>query len=73
MNGVTECSNCHELSTGKPTFKCLSCHGEIAWRVVARKGLHAAYNIKPGSSQECASCHPEHNGEDFILTKWDVK
>jgi hypothetical protein len=73
INGVTDCSNCHELSTGKPTFKCLACHGEIAWRIVAGKGLHGAYNIKPGSSLECASCHPEHNGEDFTLTKWDVK
>ena len=73
INGVTECSNCHELSTGKPTFKCLFCHGEIARRIVARKGLHATYNIEPGTSLECASCHPEHNGEDFTLTKWDVK
>ena len=73
INGVTECSNCHELSTGKPTFQCLSCHGEIAWRIAARKGLHATYMIKPGSSLECASCHPEHNGEDFILTNWNVK
>jgi hypothetical protein len=73
ISGVTDCTNCHELSTGKPTFKCLSCHGEIASRIVARKGLHATYGIKPDSSLECASCHPEHNGEDFILTKWDVK
>jgi hypothetical protein len=73
INGVTDCSNCHELSTGKPTFKCLACHSEIASRIVARKGLHATYGIKPGSSLECASCHHEHNGEDFTLTKWDVK
>jgi len=73
IKGVTDCSNCHELSTGKPTFKCLSCHGEIAWRIVAGKGLHGAYNIKPGSSLECASCHPEHNGVDFTPTKWDVR
>ena len=26
-----------------------------------------------GSSQECARCHSEHNGEDFPLIKWDVK
>ncbi len=73
INGVTECVNCHEVSAGKPVFKCLSCHNEIASRIVAKKGLHATYDIKPGSSQECVNCHSEHNGEDFILTKWDIK
>jgi hypothetical protein len=73
INGATDCSSCHEVSTGKSTFKCLACHGEIALRIGVRKGLHAAYDIKPGSSQECITCHSEHNGEDFILTKWDPK
>ena len=73
INGVTDCTTCHELSTGQPTFKCLDCHTEIAWRIKARKGLHATYNIKVGSSLECVTCHSEHNGEDFTLTKWDLK
>jgi hypothetical protein len=73
INGVTDCTTCHELSTGQPTFKCLDCHTEIAWRIKARKGLHAAYDIKAGSSLECVTCHSEHNGEDFTLTKWDLQ
>ncbi len=73
INGVTDCVACHEVSAGKPIFKCLGCHNEIASRIVARKGLHATYDIKPGSSLECVNCHSEHNGEDFMLTKWDLK
>ncbi len=73
ISGVTDCVSCHEVSTGKPVFKCLSCHNEIASRIVSRKGLHATYDIQPGSSQECVNCHSEHNGEDFVLTKWDIK
>lgn len=73
INGLTDCTTCHELSTGQPTFKCLDCHTEIAWRIKARRGLHAAYNIKVGSSLECVTCHSDHNGEDFTLTKWDLK
>ena len=57
----------------KPTFKCLDCHSEIASAHCGAKGLHAAYNIKPGSSLECVNCHSEHNGEDFALDKWDLK
>jgi hypothetical protein len=73
INGVTECASCHEISAGKPIFRCLDCHAEIAARIGARKGLHATYGIKPGSSLECVNCHSEHNGVDFILTKLDPK
>jgi hypothetical protein len=51
----------------------VECHTEIANRISARKGLHATYHIPPGSSQECARCHSEHNGENFPLIKWDTK
>jgi hypothetical protein len=73
LNGAANCTTCHKLAAGQATFKCLDCHGEIASRISQRKGLHASYNIKPGSSQECARCHSEHNGEDFTLIKWDTK
>jgi hypothetical protein len=73
LNGATDCTDCHGLSTGKPTFRCIECHGEIGSRIAARKGLHATYSIKSGSSQECISCHSDHNGEDFPLVKWDFK
>jgi hypothetical protein len=72
LNGDTNCTACHKLG-GAATFKCLDCHGEIASRLVAHKGLHATYHIEPGSSQECARCHSEHNGVDFPLVKWDTK
>jgi Cytochrome c7 and related cytochrome c len=73
LSGATGCTACHGLSTGRPAFRCIDCHGEIGSRIAARKGLHASYSIKPGSSQECISCHSEHNGEDFALVKWDLK
>jgi hypothetical protein len=58
------------LGGGEATFKCLDCHTEIAARLAARRGLHASYGIKTGSSQECVRCHSEHNGENFPLVKW---
>jgi Cytochrome c7 and related cytochrome c len=72
LNGATNCGSCHKFG-GQATLKCLGCHTEIGTRLNARKGLHAAYNIPPGSSQECTRCHSEHNGEDFPLIKWDIK
>ena len=73
LNGATNCTTCHKLAAGTATFRCLECHKEIATRVAEHKGLHAQYNIGPGSSQDCARCHSEHNGEDFSLIKWDQK
>ncbi len=72
LNGATNCTACHKFG-GQATLKCLDCHGEIATRLTAGNGLHASYKIPPGSSQECARCHSEHNGEDFPLIKWDIK
>lgn len=73
LSGATNCTTCHKLAAGEATFKCLDCHGEIASRLAAGKGLHATYHITVGSSQECSRCHSEHNGEDFPLIKWDPK
>ncbi len=73
LTGATNCTTCHKLGAAEASFKCLDCHAEISMRLAARKGLHASYHIEPGSSQECARCHSEHNGEDFPLIKWDPK
>ncbi len=73
LNVPTNCTTCHRISAGQPEFKCLECHTEIAGRIAAGKGLHATYNLKVGSSQECVRCHAEHNGEDFPLIKLDTR
>jgi Cytochrome c7 and related cytochrome c len=72
LNGATNCASCHKFG-GQAALKCLDCHTEIASRLSAHRGLHSTYNIPSGSSQECARCHSEHNGEDFPLIKWDIK
>lgn len=72
LNGSTNCASCHKFG-GQAALKCLECHTEIASRLKDHRGLHATYNLPPGSSQECARCHSEHNGENFPLIKWDTK
>src|SRR5271165_680449 len=71
LNGTANCTTCHGLSAGQPTFKWLECHTEIAARLAAHRGLHATYNQEPGSSQGCVRCHSDHNGEDFSIVKWN--
>ena len=64
LEGATHCSSCHKFG-GQAALKCLECHTEIASRLRAHRGLHASYGLNAASSQECAKCHSEHNGEDF--------
>lgn len=69
LNGAAHCTSCHKFG-GQAELKCLECHTEIASRLNAHRGLHASYGLAPGSGQECARCHSEHNGEDFALVRW---
>ena len=71
LNGSSNCTTCHKLSAGQPTFKCLECHREIAARLSAHTGLHASYKLEAGSSQGCVKCHSDHNGEEFQIVKWN--
>jgi len=57
-----------EVSKGSAPHR-LDCRTEIASRLRANHGLHASYGLQADSSQACARCHSEHNGEDFAIVK----
>ena len=71
LSGATQCTSCHKLAAGAASFKCLECHSDIARRLAARRGLHASFGAISASQKECASCHSEHNGENFALIHWN--
>ena len=67
-----QCTRCHTVVGGNRKFKCLSCHVEIRQRLAERRGLHRVMLGGNQSEQECARCHSEHNGENFVPIRWDV-
>ncbi len=71
LSGPTQCTSCHRVGAGKANFKCLDCHTELAGRISSKRGLHASFGAISESQKECVSCHSEHNGENFVLTRWD--
>lgn len=71
LGGATQCTSCHKLAVGAASFKCMECHADIAGRVAAKRGLHASFGPVSASEKECASCHSEHNGENFALIRWN--
>ena len=68
LEGITNCTQCHSLgnrSTSSPL--CLDCHTPIANRIEAGTGLHATT-----ADQECADCHKDHFGVEFIPVRFDT-
>jgi hypothetical protein len=59
---------CHGTRKDAMNGLCLNCHQEVRWLVAQRRGYHAEVLRDPGTS--CASCHPDHAGEDFAMIAW---
>lgn len=72
LDGPTGCIKCHSIAGGNRKFKCLACHVEIRTRLAEKRGLHPVLLGGNQSEQECARCHSEHNGEEFVPIRWDV-
>ncbi|NQU88622.1 MAG: hypothetical protein HQ541_23000 [Mariniphaga sp.] len=68
LEGISNCTKCHVLGEKETTSKCLECHTEIMNLIVIKKGYHSSIEVK---DKKCASCHGEHFGRDFIITRFD--
>ncbi len=68
LEGVKNCTKCHNF--GKSSFRenCLDCHKEIRTHIKKATGFHY-YTRKI----ECSRCHKEHHGRDFQIVRWDPK
>ncbi len=71
LNGDTNCTKCHEVSTKAPTFRCLECHREIAVELQQNKGLHATFPRSGPTGAACVKCHSDHNGVNFNMIHWN--
>src|SRR5450432_463826 len=76
LDGPTHCASCHVGGGGEGKLKCTGCHVEIKQRLAANPGLHPSL-MGPMASitrrdDQCARCHSEHNGAQFVPIRWDV-
>jgi len=65
LEGVNNCTRCHETGQKLNPQKCLNCHALLAQRIKDNKGLHARPEYKP-----CENCHVEHQGRSAALIYW---
>ena len=69
LEGLSNCTSCHELGEGPSVQKCLDCHKVLKQQIDNSKGLH--YSYTKVEKKLCFSCHNEHAGRDFQLIKWE--
>ena len=66
LEGISNCTKCHESGEEISGAKCLDCHVEIKNQIGSGHGFHFA-----NRSTTCVTCHKEHLGKDARITKFD--
>jgi hypothetical protein len=66
LEGLTNCTKCHDAGKQVLSAKCLDCHVILRERIQNNNGLHANSEFK-----QCENCHVEHHGRDFNLIYWE--
>jgi len=66
LEGIANCTKCHESGQQLASKKCLSCHVILKEKIEQKLGLHARKEYL-----HCENCHVEHQGKDFDLIYWE--
>jgi len=70
LEGVNNCTKCHDVGNKVTRAKCLACHQIIKTNIQAKKGYHASAEV---TGKECVVCHNEHHGKTFQIIRFDKK
>lgn len=66
LDGMQNCTSCHEVGNAISGAKCLGCHTEIAGQFAAKHGYHFT-----SGNTACVTCHKEHLGRNARTYKFD--
>ncbi|MFL5408932.1 MAG: hypothetical protein ACJ79O_24190 [Myxococcales bacterium] len=67
LEGLGNCTRCHEAGARVSERRCLACHAEIQESVAKKQGFHGRLS---DAERTCNLCHHEHQGRDFKLVDW---
>lgn len=69
IEGVFNCTKCHDLGEKVSNNKCLDCHEIIADLMEQQRGYHASEEV---TQKDCFECHSDHHGRNFNSTLFDT-
>lgn len=69
LEGISNCTQCHELGNKVLNQKCLTCHTEIESLINQQRGYHASDDVL---NQDCFECHSEHHGRKFDMIRFNT-
>lgn len=69
LEGLSNCTSCHELGDKVSSAKCLACHKEIKNLTSHNEGYHVSPEVK---GKECFACHSDHHGRTFQIVRFDT-
>tara|TARA_R110002050_G_scaffold286088_1_gene436103 strand:+ start:58603 stop:60198 length:1596 start_codon:yes stop_codon:yes gene_type:complete len=68
FEGLSNCTQCHDLGNKVTNKKCLACHDDMKALITKNKGYHVSSEVK---NKDCFECHSEHNGRNFDMTRFN--
>lgn len=68
LEGMSNCTLCHELGEKVSNTRCLDCHEDIQSLINQNKGYHANSAIV---KKDCFECHSDHHGRKFDMVRFD--
>ncbi len=68
LEGMSNCTLCHDLGEKVSNKKCLDCHDEIQSLLDRNSGYHANSEV---ANKDCFECHSDHHGRKFDMVRFD--
>ena len=68
LEGLGNCTQCHDLGNKVPDRKCLDCHTVIDDLIKSNRGFHVSSEV---TSKTCTECHNDHHGIKFNMIRFD--
>ena len=65
LEGLKNCTKCHQLGKGILNSLCMSCHEKLIKQIKDNKGFHSRLK------EPCIECHTDHKGENYNITVLD--
>lgn len=70
LEGMSNCTKCHNIGKQIRDIECLNCHIEIKKLIDEKRGYHSSSDV---TGKNCFNCHSDHHGRNFRIINFNPK